>query len=120
MAMSERSGGKRDGGRGSGAEGAGGGGRLADALGRFLDQTGLAEGIERQGVLLEWPSAVGDGIARVTTPRSVNGGTLVVEVRSSPWLMELNLMKREILERVNAGRPDAPVERIVFVLAPTP
>jgi len=95
-------------------------GRLGAELGRFLQTSGLAEGLEKQGVLVEWPGAVGDAIARVTAPRSISGGTLVVEVRSSSWLMELNLMKREILDRVNAGRPGAPVERIVFVLSPTP
>jgi hypothetical protein len=42
-----------------------------------------------------------------------------VEVRSSPWLMELNLMKREILTRLNEGRGDAPIEKLVFVLAET-
>lgn len=94
--------------------------RLGDALGRFLDDRGLAPALERQGALVEWPEAVGGAIASVTEPRSVSGDALVVEVRSSAWLMELNLMKREILERVNARRPGAPIEKLVFVLAGTP
>ncbi len=96
------------------------GARLGEVLGKFLDDRGLSPALERQGVLLEWPDAVGEAIARVTTPRSVSGDTLVVEVRSSAWLMELNLMKREILERVNAARPEAPIDRLVLVLAPGP
>ncbi len=40
-----------------------------------------------------------------------------MEVRTSAWLMELNMMKGRILDRLNEGRPDdARVERIVFVL----
>lgn len=96
-----------------------GGARLGDVLGSYLENQGLAPSIERQGVLLEWPAAVGAAIDGVTAPRSITGGTLVVEVRSSPWLMELNLMKREILTRLNEGRGDAPIEKLVFVLAET-
>lgn len=96
-----------------------GGARLGDVLGGFLEQKGLAPSIERQGVLLEWPAKVGPAIGGVTSPRSITGGTLVVEVRSSPWLMELNLMKRDILARLNEGRGEAPIEKLVFVLAET-
>ena len=43
----------------------------------------------------------------------------LVEVRNSAWLMELSMLKTEVLERVNARLADAPLERIVFVLAET-
>ena len=45
--------------------------------------------------------------------------TLFVEVRTSAWLMELNIMKGEFLARVNERLGDVPLERIVFVLAET-
>jgi hypothetical protein len=45
---------------------------------------------------------------------------MIVEVRSSSWLMELNLMKEDILRRVNEGRREALIEKIVFVLAEEP
>jgi predicted nucleic acid-binding Zn ribbon protein len=83
---------------------------------RFLEGRGVAEQVRRQGVLEEWPGLVGDAIAAVTRARSISAGALFVEVRSSPWLMELEMMKGEILRRVNAGREDARIERIVFVL----
>jgi predicted nucleic acid-binding Zn ribbon protein len=49
----------------------------------------------------------------------VSDATLVVEVRSSGWLMELNMMKGDLLARVNERMADAPLERLVFVLAET-
>jgi predicted nucleic acid-binding Zn ribbon protein len=70
-------------------------------------------------VLDVWPELVGEHVARVTRARSVSDATLFVEVRTSAWLMELNMMKGEFLERVNARLPEAPLERIVFVLAET-
>jgi predicted nucleic acid-binding Zn ribbon protein len=62
---------------------------------------------------------VGEHIAEVTKAKGVAGSTLFVEVRTSAWLMELNIMKREFLSKVNEGLEDAPLERIVFVLAET-
>ena len=72
--------------------------------------------MRRQSVLEMWPGLVGEAIAAVTEARSLSVGTLFVEVRSSPWLMELEMMKAEILQRLNTGREDALIERIVFVL----
>jgi predicted nucleic acid-binding Zn ribbon protein len=83
---------------------------------RFLEGRGVAEQVRRQNVLEEWPALVGDAIAAVTHARSLSAGTVFVEVRSSPWLMELEMMKGDILRRLNAGREDALIERIVFVL----
>ena len=94
--------------------------RVGVVLDAFLDRTGVKVQLERTSALEEWPSRVGEAIARVTRPRSVSDGTLIVEVRSSAWLMELNMMKGEILRRVNDGREQATLERIVFVLGEQP
>jgi predicted nucleic acid-binding Zn ribbon protein len=75
--------------------------------------------VERMSVLDLWPELVGEHIAEVTKAKGVAGSTLFVEVRTSAWLMELNIMKREFLSKVNEGLEDAPLERIVFVLAET-
>ena len=91
--------------------------KVGDLLGRFLEARGIREPVLQAGVVEEWPDRVGEGIARVTQARGVRDGALVVEVRSSAWLMELNLMRREILRRLNEGRSEGLLERIVFVLA---
>ena len=91
--------------------------RVGDLLGGFLEKKGLREALERAGVTEEWEERVGEAIGEVTRARGVQEKTLFVEVRSSAWLMELNLMKEEILARVNEGRDEGLIERIVFVLA---
>lgn len=91
--------------------------RVQDLLGAFLERTGVADDLARQTALEEWADAVGPRIAQVTRARSVMDATLIVEVRSSAWLMELNMMKKEILERLNQGR-EVPVEKLVFVMSP--
>jgi predicted nucleic acid-binding Zn ribbon protein len=89
-------------------------GRLVNDL---LRSRGLAEGVDRASVFPEWEELVGERIARVATPVGFDRGVLFVEVRSSAWLMELELMERRILARLNADRATGKFERIVFRLA---
>ena len=97
--------------------GEGGFSKVGDLVDAFLDRKGVRSQVRRMGVLEEWAERVGEGLARVTRPRGVSEGTLFVEVRSSSWLMELNMMKNEILSRVNEGREEEErIERLVFVL----
>ncbi|GMV04146.1 MAG: hypothetical protein AMXMBFR53_04270 [Gemmatimonadota bacterium] len=92
--------------------------KVGNVLGELLQQHGLVEQVKRMEVLDLWAEVVGEHIAGVTRAKGVSDATLFVEVRSSGWLMELNMMKGELLGRVNE-RLDAPLERIVFVLAET-
>lgn len=91
--------------------------RVGDLLDSVLKGRGLGTQIRRVGALDKWAEAVGEKIAGVTRARAVVTSTLFVEVRSSAWLMELNLMKGALLERINEqlGK-DATIERIVLTL----
>lgn len=93
--------------------------RLGEMLGEVLEAHGVKDQVARMSVLEVWPEMVGDHIAEVTRAKGVSDATLFVEVRTSAWLMELNMMKAELLARVNAHLTDTPIERIVFVLAET-
>ena len=90
---------------------------LGDALRTFLEKSEVGERIEEAAVVPEWADRVGPSIAAVTAPVKVSRGTLVVAVRSSPWLMELKLMEREIMKRINAGRERGKIRAIRFVMA---
>ncbi len=93
--------------------------RVDSVLARVLEEYGVKEQVERMSVLDLWPELVGEHVARVTRAKSVSEATLFVEVRTSAWLMELNLMKGDFLARVNDRLGDVPLKRIVFVLAET-
>jgi predicted nucleic acid-binding Zn ribbon protein len=88
-------------------------------LAAVLDKHGVREQVRRMEVLELWPEIVGEDLAKVTRARAVEDTTLFVEVRSSAWLMELNMMKRDFLERINERIEEAPFERVVFALAET-
>ena len=85
----------------------------------ILEKHGVRQQVRRMEVLELWGEIVGDDLAKVTRAKGVEDRTLFVEVRSSAWLMELNMMKRDFLERVNERIEDAPFERVVFALAGT-
>lgn len=87
---------------------------VGQALEQYLEESGLGERIEEAGIVPEWPERVGEAIAAVTRPDRVHRGTLFVAVRSSAWLMELKLMEREILRRLNEGRERGRIKQIRF------
>jgi predicted nucleic acid-binding Zn ribbon protein len=93
--------------------------RVDTVLSEILEKHGVQDQVQRMGVLELWPEIVGPQISRVTRAKGVDDATLFVEVRTSAWLMELNMMKREFLDRVNERLVEVPLERIVFVLAET-
>ena len=93
--------------------------RMDAVLGDVLEDAGVAKQVERLQALDLWADVVGDQVARVTAARSVDEGALIVEVKSSAWLMELNMMKSDIVQRMNERMREVPIERIVFVLAET-
>jgi len=93
--------------------------RIGAVVADVLEKHGLDKQIQRMGVLEVWPEIVGEQLGKVTRAKGVDDAALFVEVRSSAWLMELNMMKGEFLQRVNERLKEAPLERIVFVLAET-
>jgi predicted nucleic acid-binding Zn ribbon protein len=89
---------------------------VGDVLSRFLNRSGLAAKVEAASVVPEWPRLVGPQIAAVTEPIRVSDGTLFVAVNTSAWIMELNLMKGELMRYLNAGKRAGRIEQIVFVM----
>lgn len=93
--------------------------RMDAVLSDVLEETGVVDQVERVRILELWPEVVGEKVAEVTRARSVDEAALFVEVRSSAWLMELNMLKGDIRSRVNERLDDVSIDRIVFVLAET-
>src|SRR5439155_23344491 len=62
-----------------------------------------------------WPEIVGQSIARTTEVSSLKFHTAVVRVSTAMWIQELNLMRPQILSRVNAAMRNDAVREIRFV-----
>jgi predicted nucleic acid-binding Zn ribbon protein len=89
---------------------------VGDLVGKYLARSGLTAKLEAASVLPQWDELVGPQIASVTEPQRVAEGVLVVAVRSSAWMMELNMMKQELLRRINAGKSAGKIRQLVFVM----
>lgn len=75
---------------------------LSVLIGATLGQSRLGSGVQRARALLLWPQAVGPEIARLTRPRSQQGGTLYIEVRDSAAAHHLTMQRHHFLRRLNA------------------
>ncbi len=86
---------------------------LRDALDAYVSRAGLKRRLDQASVIPEWPELVGPKIAEVATPQVVlRGGVLVVSVKSSAWIQELQLMSPEILKKL--GQRGKKISRIVW------
>jgi hypothetical protein len=73
----------------------------ARAVASALKFHGISDEIRSQRVLTEWAELVGPKIAQRTRPDGVNERVLWVEVATSAWLHELNLLKPQLLKGLN-------------------
>jgi len=62
-----------------------------------------------------WPEAVGENIARRTEVSSLRFHTAVVRVSTAMWIQELNLMRPQILSRLQTAMRNDAVREIRFV-----
>ena len=91
--------------------------RVGGLVSALFDRLRISERVDRATAIGEWDDVVGEHIARVAQPLRVRDRTLFVEVASAAWMMELTMMRRELLRRVNVGRTRGRIEKIVFVQA---
>ena len=101
---------------------------VADVLAEVFKRGGMRRGVKRAEAVLLWPQVVGRDVAQFTTARSVQDGTLFVEVPDSETAMHLSFQRQKFLNvyrakfgikdvrevRFRVGRqitPDAPAPK---------
>ena len=92
---------------------------VATLLENALRRLGLERRLEEYQVVEAWGTVVGEGVARHTTATSIRDGVLFVDVDSSVWMQELQLLRGEIIERLNAHLGQAFVKQIVLSMERT-
>jgi predicted nucleic acid-binding Zn ribbon protein len=91
---------------------------VSATLAPLLDRLGVAPALENARIFTDWEASVGAEIARVARPHRLDGGVLVVHVRSSAWMSELSFRRDEILGRLNARRTRRKLTQLVFRIEP--
>lgn len=69
----------------------------SDAVAAALQLHGIADEVRAGRLLTEWSDLVGPKIAQRTRPDGVTDRVLWVEVATSAWLHELNLLRPQLL-----------------------
>ncbi len=65
-----------------------------------------------------WERAVGEIIAENARPAAFKGKILLVHVNSSPWLHQLQFLKKDIINKVNTALGEDLIEEIKFKIGP--
>jgi predicted nucleic acid-binding Zn ribbon protein len=72
--------------------------RASDAVAAALELHGISDQVRAGRVITEWSELVGPKIAQRTRPDGVTDRLLWVEVATSAWLHELNLLRPQLLK----------------------
>ncbi|MFK5927154.1 MAG: DUF721 domain-containing protein [Desulfuromusa sp.] len=86
--------------------------RVGFLLQQILGQPGIGEQITRHQAWLVWDQLVGEQIAARARPFKLRKGVLEVQVDHPVWMQQLQLMKPQILEKIDAKIPDAGITDI--------
>lgn len=75
--------------------------QIKNILYKTLKRFNLYKGIKEQSIMLKWEIIVGDKISQHTKPVKINNGRLTINVNNSVWMQELNLLKNELIKKIN-------------------
>ena len=75
---------------------------LADLLATAFHGKPAEKRLKEGKIWLVWDAAVGRQIAAKARPVSFRDGVLTVVVASPPWMQQLNFLKKDIADKVNA------------------
>ena len=90
--------------------------RLGDVLRAALARLPGATELADFGLWADWERVAGPMLARHAQPRRLRRGVLLVAVDSVEWMQELQFLKHELRERLNARLGRHVVREIYLVL----
>jgi predicted nucleic acid-binding Zn ribbon protein len=91
--------------------------RLGDVLRAALARLPGATELADFSLWADWERVAGPTLARHAQPRRLRGGVLLVTVDSAEWMQELQFLKGELRDRLNAHLGRRAIREIFLVLA---
>lgn len=76
---------------------------VGELLSTAFQGTPTARLLKEGGIWRVWDEVVGPQIASRAKPSAIRAGTLTVVVASAPWLQQLNFLKVELKNKLNAA-----------------
>jgi len=90
--------------------------RVGDVLRGALRRLPDAQRLADHALWTHWDAVVGPTLARHARPERLRRGVLVVAVDSAEWMQELQFLKHELRERLNARLGRAVVRDVFLAL----
>lgn len=86
--------------------------KAGDLLGSLLAGWGLDERLQQYRALVVWDEVVGPQIAARARPEKIRDGVLEVCVDQPTWMQQLQLLKPQLLAKLNTQLGDSPLREI--------
>ena len=93
---------------------------LAQLMGNVLRNAGLQKRFEEYRAVEAWEQVVGGAVAEQAQATGIRDGVLFVDVKSSVWMQELQLLRGDIIERLNAHLGEPFVRSMVLSMERSP
>ncbi len=91
---------------------------IGPVMDRLLKRYEGIGGNELARVRHAWNRVVGQPTCRNAQPAAISKKTLLVHVTSSPWIHQLQFLKKDILRRLNEELKNFAVEDLLFKIGP--
>ena len=88
---------------------------LGKAIDELVDRLGIGRKVREYEAVLQWGLIVGEKVAGISAATGIQKGVLIVRVRTAPWRNELNLLKPEIIRKMNEALGEEIVKDIRFL-----
>jgi len=91
--------------------------KIGDIVNKVLKNWGLGRKGKEQQVFQVWKEALGEPLASNLRPLFIAQGSLVIGVRDSAWMQELQFMKKEIKQKLNRKLGPGTVREVRFKIS---
>lgn len=92
--------------------------RKFEAIGGLIDTFFQANNMDKRRTNFtafnNWEEIVGRDIAKNTEPLKFYQNTLVIKVKNSVWMQELQYMKPQLLEKIRLSFPETTIRDLMF------
>jgi hypothetical protein len=93
---------------------------IGDIVAGLMHEPLFARGVAVGKLAAEWEHIVGPRLASATSPRSLDGGTLIVAASSGPWGAQAGFLAAEIRVQANAALGNDVVRKVQIIVRPDP
>jgi predicted nucleic acid-binding Zn ribbon protein len=88
---------------------------ISEIINSLLKNLGVEQKVKENLAIVYWNEVVGEYIAGVSEAESVENGVLYVKVSNPAWKHQLFMMRRDIINRLNAKLKYEAIKEIVFI-----